>query len=61
MVTRGVRVKKGDGQGVQDQHVHTAMFKIHNQQDLTVYYAAQYYVTTKMGKEFEKEQIHVYV
>ena len=38
-------------------------FKMDNQQDLlySTGNTAQCYVTTQMGKEFEKEEMHVYV
>ena len=60
--------EKGGGRDrleVRDGHAQTAIFKMDNQQRPTIQhrelYYAQYYVTTYMGKEFEKEWIHVYV
>ena len=52
-----------DSQGVGDGHVHTAIFKIDNQQGHSVYTrnSAQCYVPAWMGGEFEGERIHVYV
>ena len=42
-----------------DGHVHTAIFRMNNQQG--TYCIAQCYVATLMGGEFEGEWIHVYV
>ena len=48
-------------QGVRDGHVHTAMFKMDNQQGLIVWNSAQCDVAAWMGGEFGGEWIHVYV
>ena len=47
-----------DSQGVGDGHVHTAIFKIDNQQGHSVYTrnSAQCYVPAWMGGEFEGER-----
>ena len=59
----GGRVGGRDSQGVWDRHVHTAIFKVDNQQDLlySTGNSAQCYVAAWMGGEFGGEWIHVYV
>ena len=49
-----------DSQGVGDGHVHTAIFKIDNQQGHSVYTrnSARCYVPAWMGGEFEGERIY---
>ena len=59
-------VGRGDGrkrQGVWDGQVHTAIFKMHNQQGppYSTWISAQCYVAAWMGREFGGEWIHVYV
>ena len=52
-----------DSQGLWEGHVHTAMFKMDNQQRPIVctWSSAQCYVAAWMGGEFGGEWIHVYV
>ena len=58
----GVWIRGRYSQGIWDGHVHTTVFKMDNQQGPTVQNRELCsMLTTKMGKEFEKEQIHVYV
>ena len=52
-----------DSYGVWDGHVHTAMFKMDNQQGLTysTWNSVQCYMVAWMGAEFREEWIHIYV
>ena len=52
-----------NSQGIQEG-VHTATFKLDNQQGPTVYStwnSAQWYVPVWMGEEFGEEWIHIYI
>ena len=53
----------GGQMSVKDEHVHIAVFKMDNQQGLTVKYMdfCSIYVAAWMGEEFGEEWIHVYV
>ena len=61
IVARGLG--EGKRQGTWDGHLHTVEFKMEPNKDLlySTGNSAQCHVTTKMGKKFEKEWIHVYV
>ena len=52
-----------DSQGVWDQHAHTAIFKINNQQGTTIYHMELCSVLcgSQDGREFGGEWIHVYI
>ena len=62
MIARG-RLEGRDSQGVWDGHVHIAIFKMDNQQDLlySAWNSAQSYVAVWMGWELGEEWILVYV
>ena len=60
------RMKGRDSLGVWNGQVHTALFKMDNQQEPTgnlqsTGNSAQCYVAAWMGEEFEGERIQVYV
>ena len=52
-----------DSQGVWDEQIHTAVFKVDHQQGPAVSTgnSAQCYVVARMGAEFKGEWIYVYV
>ena len=55
------RMRGRDRSRVWDEHVHTAIFKMDNQQGPTTWNSAQYCMAAWMGGEFGGEWIHVYV
>ena len=56
-------MRGGDSQGAWDQHEHTALFEIENQQGPTVSSgnSAQCYMAAWMGAEIGREWLQVYV
>ena len=62
LMVAGVKDRgRRDSQGIWDQEVHTAIFKMDNQQGPTVQHMELCYVTAWMGGEFGRGQIHVYI
>ena len=56
-------MRGGDSQGTWDQHEHTALFEMENQQGPTVSSgnSAQCYMAAWMGGEIGREWLQVYV
>ena len=61
---QGRRVRARDDQEVWDGNVHTAIFKMYNQQEPIAWHMelSQYYVLARMRGEFGREEwIHLFV